>query len=93
MKRSLVPAALLSVLAAISGGSAYSADNFDDSQIKHIEYPDWFSENLFHDLSEDLGEKNNLAEANPGLVTKLNQRMEELDAEVESNARAPWRKE
>jgi len=54
MKRSLVPAALLSVLAAVSGGSAYSADNFDDSQIKHIEYPDWFSENLFHDLSEEL---------------------------------------
>jgi thioredoxin-related protein len=45
---------MLPVLAAISGGSAYSESNFDDSQIKHIEYPDWFSENLFHDFSEEL---------------------------------------
>jgi thioredoxin-related protein len=53
MKKSFL-ATLLSVSAAISGGSAYGANNFDDSQIKHIEYPDWFSGNLFHDLSEDL---------------------------------------
>jgi arylsulfatase A len=43
-----------------------------------------------HDLSEDLSEKNNLADANPELVMKLNQRMEKLDAEVERNARRPW---
>lgn len=42
------------------------------------------------DLAKDIGEMNNLAEQNPDLVEQLVHRMEELDAEVEKNARAPW---
>ena len=30
------------------------AQNFDDSEIKHIDHPDWFIESPFLDLSEDL---------------------------------------
>jgi arylsulfatase A len=46
--------------------------------------------NLLFDLSTDLGEKHNLADKNPDLVKALIKRMEELDAEVEKNARSPW---
>lgn len=49
-------------------------------------------EMLLFDLSQDIGEQNNLAEANPALVTSLDQRMQELDAEITKNARAPWKK-
>lgn len=45
------------------------------------------------DLSNDLGEKNNLAEENPELVKKLLDRMKELDAEIQKNARAHWTKQ
>ena len=45
---------------------------------------------MLFDLSEDLGEKVNLARANPDVVEKLRSRMSELDAEIEANARAPW---
>ena len=34
-------------------GSSVAKD-FDDSEIKHIGYPDWFNESPFFDLSEDL---------------------------------------
>ena len=47
---------------------------------------------LLFDLEKDLGEKNNVAKANPQIVTRLQKRMEELDGEVTKNARAPWRK-
>jgi len=40
------------VILCLPGGSI--ADGFDDSQIKHIVYPDWFNENPFSDLSEEL---------------------------------------
>jgi len=56
-----------------------------------LEGPPQFNIELY-DLSKDIGEQNNLAEENPGLVEKLVQRMEELDAEVEQNARSPWEK-
>ena len=46
-----------------------------------------------HDLSEDLGEQNDLADETPELVKKLNQRMEQLDAEITKNARAAWKKQ
>lgn len=46
---------------------------------------------LFH-LGEDLGEQRNVAEEHPELVEKLTARMKELDAEIEKNAREPWRK-
>jgi arylsulfatase A len=45
---------------------------------------------LLFDLSTDFGEKHNLADKNPDLVKALLKRMEELDAELEKNARAPW---
>ena len=44
------------------------------------------------DLSKDLGEQNNLASAKPEVVTKLQARMKELDAEITKNARPPWHK-
>ncbi|MFK7821306.1 MAG: sulfatase-like hydrolase/transferase [Planctomycetaceae bacterium] len=48
---------------------------------------------MLFDLAKDLGEKNNLAEANPEIVKQLKARMEELDAEITKNQRAPWRTE
>ncbi|MBT5018811.1 MAG: sulfatase [Planctomicrobium sp.] len=42
------------------------------------------------DLSQDVGEQNNQAQSKPELVKKLQQRMEELDAEITQNARLPW---
>lgn len=42
------------------------------------------------DLSQDIGEQNNQADSKPELVKKLQQRMEELDAEITQNARLPW---
>ena len=42
------------------------------------------------DLAKDLGEKNNLAQAKPGVVKELQARMEALDAEITENARKPW---
>ena len=47
---------------------------------------------LLFDLSKDLGEQNNLAGQHPDVVKKLRQRMEALDKEITSNARAPWTK-
>jgi arylsulfatase A-like enzyme len=47
---------------------------------------------LLFDLSEDIGEQNNVAEANPEIVKQLQTRMEEVDAEITKNARAPWTK-
>jgi hypothetical protein len=47
---------------------------------------------MLFDLTKDLGEKNNLADANPDVVKELTARMKELDAEIEANARAPWMK-
>ncbi|MEM7011136.1 MAG: sulfatase [Verrucomicrobiota bacterium] len=44
------------------------------------------------DLSKDMGEQNNVAETNADVVSKLQARMEELDAEITENARAPWTK-
>ena len=48
------------------------------------------TEVMLFDLSSDVGEQKNVAEANPEVVSRLRNRMEELDAEVTSNARAPW---
>jgi arylsulfatase A len=42
------------------------------------------------DLLSDIGEQANLAEANPEVVESLQERMRELDAEIEANARKPW---
>jgi len=47
---------------------------------------------LLFDLEKDLEEKNNLASQRPVIVTKLQSRMEQLDAEITQNARAPWNK-
>jgi arylsulfatase A len=45
---------------------------------------------LLFNLSKDVGEQNNVAESNPEIVKRLRSRMEELDAEITKNARAPW---
>ena len=42
------------------------------------------------DLSKDVGEKNNLAQAKPEMVRELQERMKALDAEITKNARKPW---
>ncbi|SVA69123.1 uncharacterized protein METZ01_LOCUS121977 [marine metagenome] len=42
------------------------------------------------DLAKDVGEKNNLIQAKPEVVKKLQARMEALDAEITKNARKPW---
>lgn len=44
------------------------------------------------DLSKDLGEQNNLAEAKPAVVRDMRALMETLDAEITKNARSPWLK-
>ena len=48
---------------------------------------------LLFDLSTDIGESHNLAEAKPEIVKRLTARMEAVDAEITQNARAPWFKE
>ena len=47
---------------------------------------------LLFDLKNDLGEKNNLAAAQPEVVSRLRARLEDLDAEITQNSRAPWMK-
>jgi len=49
--------------------------------------------NMLFDLSKDIGEKNDLSADKPELVEALLQRMKELDAGIETNARASWEKE
>ena len=48
---------------------------------------------MLYDLADDIGEQKNLAEKNPERVKALLQRMEEVDAEIEKNARPVWEKE
>lgn len=48
---------------------------------------------MLFNLSKDVGEQNNVAEANPNIVSRLRDRMQELDAEITENARSPWFKE
>ena len=43
-------------------------------------------------LADDIGEANNLMEAEPGKVAQLKARMQEFDKEVTANARPVWRK-
>ena len=45
---------------------------------------------MLFDLTEDLGETNNLATEKPEMVGKLEQRMLLLDSEIQKNARSPW---
>ncbi len=47
---------------------------------------------MLFDLLADIGEKNNLASANPEIVARLQARMLELDEEITANARQPWLK-
>ena len=46
----------------------------------------------FFNLINDLGEQNNLASNHPAIVARLSARMEEVDQEIEENARIPWQK-
>jgi arylsulfatase A len=45
---------------------------------------------MLFNLRDDVGEQNNLASQYPDLVRILTQRMEALDQEITTNARAPW---
>jgi arylsulfatase A-like enzyme len=45
---------------------------------------------LLFDLSNDVGEQNNVANERPEMVKRLRARMEALDAEISANAREPW---
>lgn len=47
---------------------------------------------LLFDLSADLGETTNTADAHPDIVDRLQRRMTELDGEITANARLPWTK-
>lgn len=47
---------------------------------------------MLFDLSQDLGEQNNLADERPDVVRRLQQRMKTLDDEITLNARTPWMK-
>ena len=51
-KLSLVALLLGCMLPCLSGSCA--ALSFDDSEIKHISYPDWFAEHPFSDLADEL---------------------------------------
>lgn len=50
------------------------------------------SEVMLFELAGDIGERSNLATANPEIVERLRQRMIELDAGIEAAARPVWRK-
>lgn len=47
---------------------------------------------MLFNLAEDIAENNNLAAAQPEIVARLRQRMYELDAALEADARPVWRK-
>ena len=51
------------------------------------------AEVMLFDLSSDIGEANDLADAHPEVVAAMLKRMTELDAEIEASAREPWMKE
>ena len=45
------------------------------------------TEYYLFDLANDIGEQNNLAGANPGVLEKLKSRMVEVDKEITENSR------
>jgi hypothetical protein len=45
---------------------------------------------LLFDLETDVGEQTNLASGSPALVTRLRERMAELDGELTAHARPRW---
>ncbi len=47
---------------------------------------------LLFDLASDLGEQKNLADTHADIVRSLRERLDELDAEITANSRAPWLK-
>lgn len=47
---------------------------------------------MLFDLAEDLGERSNLAAANPEIVELLRLRVIELDAGIAASATPVWRK-
>jgi arylsulfatase A-like enzyme len=49
-------------------------------------------ETMLFRLTDDIGERNNLAAERPELVERLTQRMKELDAGIEAAARPVWSK-
>ncbi|MDF1755241.1 MAG: sulfatase [Verrucomicrobiales bacterium] len=49
-------------------------------------------ETLLFNLDSDMEESNNVAGAHPEIVKRLTAQMQEYDAEITENARAPWEK-
>jgi arylsulfatase A-like enzyme len=47
---------------------------------------------MLFNLAEDVGEKHNHATEKPDIVKRLRQRMNELDAAIEADARPVWKK-
>jgi arylsulfatase A-like enzyme len=48
---------------------------------------------MLFNLSKDLSEEKNLVREQPAIVARLSSRMQELDSEIEKNARQPWYKQ
>jgi hypothetical protein len=48
------------------------------------------SEVFLFDLKKDLGESNNLASQKAKIVSKMKNRMIQVDEEITKNARTPW---
>ncbi len=44
-----------------------------------------------YDLRADIGEENNVADANPGVVQRLQEAARKYDAELQANKRPPWK--
>jgi thioredoxin-related protein len=54
MNRSLMRLFLLALVLILISFRASLAKGFDDSEVKHIDYPGWFIQSPFFDLKEDL---------------------------------------
>ena len=48
------------------------------------------NESFLYDLSTDIGEMNTLAKERPAVVSRLQNRMQKLDAESSQNSRPMW---
>ena len=60
-----------------------------DPELKPAEQEN-LSERFLYDLSTDIGEVNNLSMEYPEIVSRLQNRMQELDAEISENSRPMW---
>lgn len=59
--------------------------------VKQAANPEAKPQVMLFNLADDIGEKNNLRAREPEKVEALERRMQELDAEIEENARPVWK--